>query len=105
MLSKKQRVPKDLFNLFLGAKRGDSKHFSLKFVESDKEKRVAVSVSKKVSKSAVLRNRTRRRAYSSVSKIFPSISNGLYLISAKADSENIKGEELDQELAVLLQRS
>lgn len=78
-------------------------HFSLKFLPSDKIKLI-ISVSKKVDKKAVVRNRIKRR----VRAVFRNLSNlkaGTYMIIARADSQNIKGEELQDEINKLIAKS
>lgn len=114
MLPKQKRIPRKLFKQIIEQSRTaspvprfvHSKHFSLRFAESPRgETRVAVSVSKKVSKSAVLRNRTRRRAYSSLRHVLPALGAGMYLISAKPGAEKLKGEALKLELGSMLSHS
>jgi len=63
----------------------------------------AVSVSKKISKKAVARNKIRRRVYAMIKKLIPKIEPGLYLIIVKPGAENIKGEELKNELNLLFE--
>ncbi|MEX0932420.1 MAG: ribonuclease P protein component [Parcubacteria group bacterium] len=111
MLSKQKRIPRKLFKQIIEQSSGatsrprflHSKHFSVRFADFGGESaRIAVSVSKKVSKSAVLRNRTRRRAYSSLRDSLPLLKAGLYLVSAKPGAEKLKGEALKLELEDLL---
>lgn len=103
MLPKDKRIPLKLWKEALLAPKRDSKylhsaHFALKAVFlNEKQPRVAVSVSKKVAKSAVARNRIRRRAYTSVGKMVARLNPGLYILSAKVGAENLKGEKLDSE--------
>jgi ribonuclease P protein component len=104
MLSQRQRIPRKLFAEILTSRRFfHSLHFSLRLgLSNEKQARVAVSVSKKVSKSAVVRNTVRRRAYSVVSPLLASLPTGLYLIMAKVGAEKIKGEALQKEISALL---
>jgi ribonuclease P protein component len=55
---------------------------SLKYVENDRHEtyRTAVIVSKKVSKSAVVRNRIRRRIYEAVRELGPKITKPYDLV-------------------------
>jgi ribonuclease P protein component len=69
-----------------------------------KEVRVAVSVSKKISKKAVVRNKIRRRAYSAVREFLPQLRVNLYWLIAKPGAEKIKGEHLKTELSDLLKK-
>ncbi len=66
--------------------------------------RVAVSVSKKVSKSAVIRNKVRRRVYSAVRDLIPVLTNNFFLLIVKPGAEKIKGQNLKNELAKLLKK-
>ena len=107
MLPKNQRVPRKLFSeLLLGSSYINSPLFSLRFVSSSpiKETRIGVSVSKKISKSAVVRNTVRRRVYSAASKFFKKFPNGVFLFVAKPGAEKLKGEKLMMELAKLLEK-
>ncbi|MDP3874992.1 MAG: ribonuclease P protein component [bacterium] len=102
MLPKNRRIPRKLFiSLLESGKHFNSKHFSLRVTSSDKV-RVAVSVSKKISKKAVVRNKVRRRAYSAVRSLIPNLTNNLFLLVAKPGAEKIKGKELENELKSLV---
>ena len=104
MLSKNKRIPRALFKPLLESKKYfNSQNFSLRVAPSE-ETRVAVSVSKKVSKLAVVRNKIRRRAYSAVLELIPKLSKTLFLIIAKPGAEKIKGDALKDELGKLLKK-
>ena len=64
----------------------------------------AVSVSKKISKSSVVRNKIRRRVYSAIHHLIPNVKNNLYLLIAKPGADKIGGDGLKQELAGLFKR-
>lgn len=66
--------------------------------------RVAASVSKKVSKKAVIRNRTRRRMYAALTPFLSALPPKLILISAKSGAEKLSAEVVTQELAELLKK-
>lgn len=66
--------------------------------------KVAVSVSKKVSKRAVVRNKIRRRAYSAIRELIPNFSDNLFLLVAKPGAEKVQGEKLKNELAELFKK-
>lgn len=68
----------------------------------DSKPRIAVSVSKKVAKSAVIRNRTRRRVYAALRG--RDMRPGLYLFIAKAGAQELKGEALSREIGELLNK-
>jgi ribonuclease P protein component len=96
MLPKRERIPRSQFAGLLQSRAyKNSAHFTLRTAPSPSGARFAVSVSKKVSKSAVVRNRVRRRAYTAL----PKAGQGLYLLIAKPGVERVKGEELREELA------
>jgi len=107
MLPKNKRIPRSLFPAILLSRNfAHSAHFSVRFaVNAGKPPRVAVSASKKVSKSAVVRNAIRRRTYSVISPLLPSLPEGLYLFVAKVGAEKVKGEALEKEIRELLKVS
>jgi len=102
MLAKKNRLSRKDFTLVLGSKiSANTAHFLLKKgLDADLPK-IAVSVSKKVSKKAVDRNLIRRRVYSVLKPLINDLS-GAYLFIAKKGAEKIKGEELVREIKTLL---
>jgi len=75
-------------------------YFSLKFSPGDKTQLI-ISVSKKISKKAVVRNTIKRRVRAVFRKIAPNLKTGTYLYIARPGSENIKGDELVRELSKL----
>lgn len=106
MLAKKNRIPRKLFKNLLEEKRYfNSPHFSLRVAHSTDNARIAVSVSKKVSKKAVDRNKLRRRAYATVLPMVKDLRNKFYLISAKPGAEKLKMEQLREEIMNLLSKS
>lgn len=83
--------------------------FALRFAPNDRTKsyRLAVVVSRKVSKSAVVRNRIRRRLYERV-RILSSDFTAPYDLALMVYDERIASmaaPELDQEVARLLQKA
>lgn len=102
MLPKNQRIPRLVFNeLLIRSKYANSPHFSLRFTFNDGNPRLGVSVSKKVSKSAVARNKIRRQTYSAMRPLLPNLQRGLYLLVAKPKVGLIKGQDLSRELTEL----
>jgi len=102
MLPKYRRIPRRLFKPLLESRKYfNSEHFSLRVIPS-KEVRIAVSVSKKIYKKAVVRNKVRRRVYSAMRDLISSLRVGLYLVVAKHGSEKTKGKELKNELKSLI---
>lgn len=69
--------------------------FSLRVSPSDKVE-IIISVSKKVSKSAVVRNTIKRRLRPLSKKLF--LKPAKYLLIAKPGVENLKGKILEDEL-------
>lgn len=104
MLNSKNRLPRKDFSLILRAKNFfNSPHFSIRASLDTHSPKVAVSVSKKVSKSAVVRNTIRRRAYSAIRPLLNEMS-GAYLFQAKKGAEDLRGEKLSRELVSLLKQ-
>jgi ribonuclease P protein component len=104
MLDKGRRVPRELFKeVFEEKKHGLEHAHSINFSLISKNvvearARVGVSVSKKVSKSAVVRNKIRRRAYSALRHSIDKTRGGIYLLSAKKGAEKLKFEALKTEI-------
>ncbi|MDO8728882.1 MAG: ribonuclease P protein component [bacterium] len=76
-------------------------HFYLRVVPADRV-RLIISVSKKVSKKAVIRNRIRRRIRPILLKYFSHLKPATYFIIAKLGAQEIKGEALEKELKSLM---
>lgn len=106
MLPKSARIPRELFKQLLQHSRyANSAHFTLRYRVSSGLPQIGVSVSKKVSKLAVVRNTVRRRAYSALYPSATSLPKGLYLLVAKPGAERIKGAPLKTELEELLNQA
>ncbi|MEK7461603.1 MAG: ribonuclease P protein component [Patescibacteria group bacterium] len=103
MLSKSKRISRTLFRSSSDSRKYyKSKYFLLRIGSSEDDVRVSVSVSKKISKKAVIRNKIRRRVYSVIREFLPKLSNNLYLLTARPGAEKVKGEELKIELLKLI---
>ncbi len=78
MLRASLRISKALFPLLMGGKSFAGEFFSVKVSASpDKAtSRFAFVVSKKVAKTAVMRNRLRRRGYAALRPLIPSLARG-----------------------------
>jgi ribonuclease P protein component len=74
-------------------------HFSIRTKASDSLK-VIISVSKKVSKKAVVRNLIKRRIRPIMKKF--KLEPKEYLIIARAGAEKVKGKELEEELSRMI---
>jgi ribonuclease P protein component len=84
-------------------------HMALKYIANQRtaEYRVAVVVSRKVSKSAVVRNRIRRRIYESVRSLEGSIkgSYDLVFLVREAELAKIRAKELHKAVESLLAKA
>ena len=100
MLPKNKRIPREMFSLLLeGAKVFKNNLFLLRFISESKSSRFCFSVSKKVAKSAVARNRLRRAGYRLLEKYLPEIKPKIlaifsFMIIPKNNEEIIKNLEL-----------
>lgn len=102
MLSKKKRLTRALFTPLQSSRlQSHSLHFGLKTAPAEAV-RISVSVTKKVAKSAVARNRIRRLVYAELQHIFSSLQPALYLVIVKSGAEKLKGKELGNELKSLV---
>ncbi len=76
-----------------------SPFFAIRAINIDKPSSFSVSVSKKVAKTAVLRNSIRRRVYSAVSKVINDVNPGQYVfLMAKNGIEKRSLEEILSEI-------
>ena len=90
MLPKKQRLPRRIFTWLLkGAKFFQNEVFLLRMANGEGQSRFGFSVSKKISKSAVARNRLRRLGYRLIKPHISAIPEGfLASISYKKDPKD-----------------
>lgn len=110
MLKSSQRLRREAFKPLLESKKyAHSPYFLLKTAPADStalnKAKFAVSVSKKVSKKAVVRNRVRRRAYAALSVLSKDAGPRLCLFIAKPGAEKLGSAELFKELEALLKKS
>jgi ribonuclease P protein component len=102
MLPGKIRLTRALFKPLIASRHFyHSEHFILRAAPSNTI-RIGVSVSKKVAKSAVVRNKIRRRVYSALKELMPIFKPALYLFVAKSGAEKNKAKELLSELTGLI---
>lgn len=107
MLPQKQRIPKALAReVFARGVTTPGPNFFLKILKSPtSETKFAVSISKKIAPTAVLRNRTRRRVYSVLRVFAPQVKKGfLVAFVAKKGGERLNYEPLAVEIENLLKR-
>ncbi|OHA90950.1 MAG: ribonuclease P protein component [Candidatus Zambryskibacteria bacterium RIFCSPHIGHO2_01_FULL_44_22b] len=76
-------------------------YFYLRFSPSDQVKLV-ISVSKKISKKAVVRNTVKRRVRAVMRSLVKNLKPGIYMIVAKPGADKIKGKELEDEIFRLI---
>jgi len=79
-------------------------HFYLRVKPSLETPKLVISISKKVSKKAVVRNRIRRRVRPIARKLVADLKPATYFIVAKIGAEEVRGKELEEELAALLKK-
>ena len=106
MLPKNRRVPRKMFPLLSnGAKTLSNNVFLVRFVSVDKHSsRFCFSVSKKISKSAVVRNRLRRIGYKLITKYILEIKpNIVAIFSFRILPKN--EEEISKNLDLILKES
>jgi len=109
MLAKNRRIEKKFFSVqFRNSQRFFSTHLLLTVVKNENKKetessRFAFSVSKKVCKLAVGRNRLRRQGYAVVGKHLAEIQDGfLFFFSFKKATYPVPSTELEKEIRGLL---
>jgi ribonuclease P protein component len=110
MLDKSRRVPRELFKTIFEDKKNrltrlHSSNFSLAVsTERGERARAAVAVSKKVSKSAVARNKVRRRAYSVFDAHMSELEGGIYMLMAKKGADKLNFEAFKTEAEGLISK-
>lgn len=104
MLSRKNRLPRNIFDTVIsGGRVIHGVNFSVRYVtgRENPEGRASVVISKKVAGTAVARNRFRRAAYEEIAKHLPG--TGIHCIFfAKPGSIKITKEEIHKEIAGLV---
>lgn len=111
MLPKNRRIERKNFQYILkNGKRLNSKSFTLYLAKIEQNKdfldtRVSFSVSKKVSKTAVNRNKLRRRGYSIINKHYKSIRKGYYCFFVYKKEYEFDFMALEREILGLLSSS
>lgn len=109
MLPKNRRIPRKEFQLILNkGKRYNSPIFLLYKAENNtnNQTKIAFSVSKKVSKTAVSRNKYRRQGYSVVRKYINQIKPGYFLFfNFKKPEKKIEYKTIGSEIEKLLSDS
>lgn len=110
MLPKNRRIARKDFTYILANGRKFNSPILLlniaKIAKDSENSRFSFSVSKKVSKSAVVRNKLRRRGYSSIEKNIDKIKPAHFLFfNYKKGAEKLKYQEIEKEVVSLLEKS
>ncbi len=111
MLAKKFRFHRqnDVRRVYRNGSSARSTHLNLKYLKqhSANDNRVAVVVSKKVDKKAVIRNRIRRRVYEIIRNAWTDTKQGYDLVFTVYDKSvaTIEHSELEAEIKKLLQKA
>ena len=83
-------------------KKGEIIHssfFTMRFVKTLSKSRFAVSVPKKVAKTAVERNKIRRRVYTVLNGLIPQLEHGNYVVLImKSGSEKLSILDLERKM-------
>ncbi|MFA6095791.1 MAG: ribonuclease P protein component [Candidatus Paceibacterota bacterium] len=105
MLSKKQRLSRKEAEALKNGRSVVRTLISMRFIPAQGT-RISVSVSKKVSPSAVVRNRIRRRTYATLSPLLASISqDASIMLFPKKEFYSMSVEEMKAALADILGKS
>ena len=106
MLSKNKRISKKYFPFILkNSKRFNSPHFVLYISENNlkSQSNFSFSISKKICKKAVYRNKYRRQGYSIINKYLNQIKNGFFFFfSFKKSTYPVDFNTLNDEIFSLL---
>ena len=108
MLDSKKKISAQEFDVFLkkGIKK-TSKHFRISFIVSKNKDytKYAVVISKKIAKSAVERNKNKRKIYKIISQIYPQFLDKKYVfIFIQKNILKINENELKEEISLLLKK-
>mgnify|MGYP000258102300 CR=1 FL=1 len=107
MLPKKNRLTKSSFNQVID--EGIPFHSptaTLRLTKSDNQSQFSISIPKKVSKSAVVRNKMRRKVYTIIKDFYPDLDrNVMGLIIMKPNSDKLEHEDLRKEIYNLFVKS
>ena len=80
--------------------RSHQSAFTLLYFAAPSDKKVAVVVSKKVSKKAVVRNRLRRQIYAHVAALLDTLPTGYYLVRVQPDISLLSSKDVREQLSV-----
>ncbi len=106
MLKKKERLSRSEFNRFFSVgKRFHSPLFTIIYAPNPTFHASAV-MGKKIGKTAVLRNKFRRRVYAGYERMHKLTPlTGVYIVIAKSGAEKASFEMIERELSALTRKS
>lgn len=107
MLPSSKRLTTPLFKEVMDkGKLVHSSFFSLKIMKATGESRFSVAVSKKIAKSAVERNKIRRRSYSAIRMVLPRLPEGIHgVFMAKAPILKSTLPDISKEVELIFVKS
>ena len=100
MIPRRRRLTKGLFDdVMSGARPSHSALFVIRYVKSEGPSRFSVTVPKKIAKSAVSRNKLRRRAYSALYPLLPKVKDGIHgVLVGKSTILNASLDDISKDL-------
>lgn len=99
MLSKDKRITSDDFKKrFEEATIVFTPHFSIKHIPSPDKPHIAVVISKKSAKTAVLRNQIRRKVYDRLATFFSDLKPVYLVVTPNKSAQKLTNATLTQEL-------
>jgi ribonuclease P protein component len=105
MTPKSNRLDSKTFNEVI--KKGDftsSRYFTARSIISGERPRISVTVSKKVIALAVGRNEMRRRVYSMISPLLPTLKGSSVIVFPKKEGLIVPFNELERDLHLLMEK-
>jgi ribonuclease P protein component len=100
MLPKKKRLNKSSFNIVIDeGKPFHSTIATLRLKETTENSQFSISIPKKVSKSAVVRNKMKRKVFSIIKELYPDLQKKVMgIIIMKPNSDKLDFETLEKEI-------
>lgn len=105
MLPRSERIQRAEFKAYSPShQRLHSTHIMLGYSNAPDVFKTVVTVSKKVSKEAVQRNKIRRILYDVLANNRPVLKNGIYMVRVKVGAKDVSKKQLRSELQELIGR-
>lgn len=95
----------EIGEVLMGGKSYQSTSFCLRFLPSKKPQKIAFIASKKLFKTAVLRNKMRRMFRAATLPYLKAIQNNKFVISINKAAENKTVKEINEEVKKVLDKS